>query len=174
MKTALREPATRRRAYTLPIVLTLKPALDLSDEQLYLLCQINDALRIERTATGEITLMPPASGGSGRRNADVTYEVVAWSRRDGTGVAFDSSTGYTLPNGAMRSPDASWVLKTRLEHLSARQWDRFLPLCPDFVVELRSPSDSLRLLKAKMEEWLANGARLGWLIDPARRHVYVY
>jgi Uma2 family endonuclease len=146
----------------------------LSSEQLFELCQINPELRIERTAQGEIIIMPPTGGETGNRNAVITTQLTIWSWEDDTGVSFDSSTGFDLPDGATRSPDAAWVRKSRLKDLSAEQKEKFLSLCPDFVVEIRSPSDSLRILKDKMEEYIANGAELGWLIDTKQQKVLIY
>jgi Uma2 family endonuclease len=118
--------------------------------------------------------MPPAGGSSGKRNAHITTRLGVWSEHDGSGDVFDSSTGFRLPNGAVRSPDASWVSKARLEGLTAEEREKYLPLCPEFVIELRSPTDSLQSLREKMQEYLDNGARLGWLIDPRRERVTVY
>ena len=118
--------------------------------------------------------MPPTGGEISNPNAELTMQVGIWIRRDGTGVAFDSNGGFILPNGAMRSPDTSWASREQLTNLTAKQKQKFLPLCPDFVVELRSPSDPLRSLEAKMREYLENGARLGWLIDPGEKRVHVY
>jgi len=174
METAVNQAETESETCGLPLVLRLRPVLDLSEDQFFDLCQLNGDIRIERNAQGELLLMPPAGGGTGGRNAEITRQLGNWAKRDGTGVAFDSSTGFTLPNTATRSPDAAWVPRPRLEQLSAAQYERFLPLCPDFVIELRSPSDSLRVVRDKMAEYLANGARLGWLIDPLRGHAYVY
>jgi Uma2 family endonuclease len=145
-----------------------------TDEELYELCARNPELRIERTAEGEIVIMTPTGGASSHRSLEVAIALGAWAKRDGTGVAFDSSGGFVLPNGAMRAPDASWVARSRLEEVPPEARERFLPLCPDFVVEIRSPSDGLADLKAKMEEYRGNGARLGWLIDPEGRRVHVY
>lgn len=146
----------------------------LSSEQLFELCQINPDLRIERTAQGEIIIMPPTGGETGNRSAVVTAQLTVWSWADGSGVTFDSSTGFDLPDGATRSPDAAWVRKSRLKDLSNEQRKKFLPLCPDFVVEIRSPSDSLNALKDKMLEYIDNGAQLGWLIDAKQQVVFVY
>ncbi len=157
-----------------PLVVQMQPAVNMTDAQFFAFCQQNRDLRIERTARGEIIIMPPAGGETGDRNADLTMQLRFWAKQDGTGVAFDSSTGFALPNGADRSPDVAWVLRTRLAVLTPEQKRRFLPVCPDFVVELRSPSDRLADTQAKMEEYLANGARLGWLIDPTNRQVHVY
>lgn len=146
----------------------------LSDEEFFDFCVENPRLRIERDASGEITIMPPAGFETGYRNNDLSRQLGNWAIFDGRGVALDSSTEYLLANGAARSPDASWVLKSRLASLTKQQKKRFVRLCPDFVVELRSPSDRLPALKAKMEEWIENGARLGWLIDADLRSVCVY
>ena len=118
--------------------------------------------------------MPPAGADTSRKNAELAVQLGIWAKRDGTGVTFDSSGGFRLPNGAVRSPDASWVGRTRLAGLSAEERTKFLPLCPDFVVELRSPSDRLPVLRDKMREYVDNGARLGWLIDPLGGQVFVY
>ncbi len=118
--------------------------------------------------------MPPAGSETGRRNNKLAVRVGTWAEADGTGVAFDSSAGFILPNGAIRSPDASWVKKERWEALSKNQQEGFAPLCPDFVVELRSPTDRLVDLHSKMQEYIDNGAHLGWLIDPIDKRAYVY
>jgi Uma2 family endonuclease len=118
--------------------------------------------------------MPPTGWEAGSQNAEITFQVQAWARGDQTGVATDSSTGFKLPNGATRSPDAAWVRRARLAGLTREQKQKFLPLCPDFVIELRSPSDNLRAVLAKMQEYLDNGAQLGWMIDPLTRRVHVY
>ena len=152
----------------------LQPALCPTDDQFYEFCRINRELRIERGAEGEVTIMPPAGWESARRNEEITAQLQAWATRDGTGAAADSSAGYVLPNGAVRSPDASWVSNARLASITAEQRSRFLPLCPDFVIELRSPADRLPALQDKMVEYMANGASLGWLIDPMNREVFVY
>lgn len=157
-----------------PLVLRVRPALDLTDDQFLKVCALNRELWIERTAEGEWHILPPAGGESGRRSADITAQLGNWAKRDGTGTVFGCSAGFRLPNGAVRAPDASWVADARLASFSAREWKRFLPLCPDFVLELRSPWDQLAYLQAKMAEYMANGARLGWLLDPRPRRVYVY
>jgi Uma2 family endonuclease len=131
-------------------------------------------LQIEQTAEGDLIIMAPAGGESGYRNSELSAQLRNWSRQDGRGRSFDSSTGFVLPNGAERSPDASWVLRERLAALTPEEKRQYLPLCPDFAVELRSPSDRLAAGQAKMEEYRANGARLGWLIDPQTRRVHIY
>jgi Uma2 family endonuclease len=165
---------TKIRTEQPPMVLSTRPVLEMDDEQLFEFCRINREWRIERTADGELEIMPPTGGEISNRNAYLTMQVGIWTRRDGTGVAFDSNGGFILPNGAMRSPDASWVRRERLAELTPEQKQRFLPVCPDFVVELRSPSDRLVTIEAKMREYIENGARLGWLIDPEERKVHVY
>ncbi|HLH24231.1 MAG TPA: Uma2 family endonuclease [Chloroflexota bacterium] len=157
-----------------PLVLRIRPALDITEDQFFEFCQLNDDLRIERTAEGEWLIMPPAGWEPSARNAEITRQFANWAKQDGRGVVADSSAGFRLPNGAVRSPDASWVLKERLAEVPAEQQERFLPLCPDFALELWSPSDRLSTLRAKMVEYLANGLRLGWLLYPPARRVYVY
>jgi Uma2 family endonuclease len=157
-----------------PVVLQLTPVINLTDDQLFELCQLNRDWRIEYTAQGELIVMPPTGAESGSQNAEITFQVLLWTRGDQTGVAFDSSTGFKLPNGATRSPDAGWVRRSRLTGLTREQKQKFLPLCPDFVIELRSPTDNLRAVLDKMQEYLDNGALLGWLIDPLTRRVHVY
>ena len=150
------------------------PVIDMSREQFFQFCQLNRDVRIERNAEGSITVMTPAGGETGARGLYLSAAAYRWAEEDGTGVAFDSSTGFELPNGAVRAPDAAWVPRDRLARLASEDKERFLPLCPDFVVELLSPSDSRPAARRKMEEYRANGARLGWLIDPARRQVAIY
>ncbi len=158
-----------------PVRCHVPERLDVMDDEAFFdWCQENRELRIERSAKGEIEIMSPAGWETGGRNSEISYQLVHWARQDKRGIACDSSTGYVLPNRAERSPDASWTLKTRLRQVSPEDRRKFLPLCPDFVIELRSPSDSLSLLQTKMEEYVANGASLGWLIDPANRKVHVY
>jgi Uma2 family endonuclease len=157
-----------------PMVLHTRPVFEMSDELFYDFCQTNREWRIERTAEGEILVMPPAGGETSHGNAVLTTVLTTWALQEGTGVAFDSSGGFNLPNGATRSPDASWVKGMRLASLTPEQKKRFLPLCPDFVIELRSPSDHLKTLQDKMQEYIANGAQLGWLIDTPNRRVYIY
>lgn len=156
------------------ITLRLSPAIEMTDDKFFALCQLNRDLRFERTAAGDIIVMAPTGGETGNRNADITAQLVTWTKRDSTGAAFDSSTGFKLPNGADRSPDGSWVRKSKLAALTHEQKLKFMPLCPDFVIELLSPTDTLAATQAKMSEYLENGARLGWLIDPEMRHIHVY
>jgi Uma2 family endonuclease len=148
--------------------------LDWSEEEFFRFCQANRELQIERTAKGEVLVMSPAGAYSGYRSGEVFGQLRAWADKDRTGLAFDSSTGFVLPNGAMRSPDAAWVLLSRLKPLTSEQKERFLPLCPDFVIEVGSPSDEVAELRAKMEEYRRAGLRLGWLILPTSTSVEVY
>lgn len=174
MAIATRKRRTEVELDGLPLVVRLRPVINLSEDEFFEFCQLNGELRIERNAQGEVLIMPPAGAASGGQNAGIVGQLWQWARRDETGIAFDSSAGFTLPNRAVRSPDASWITRARWEQLPAEQQAKFAPICPDFVLELRSPSDRLRDLQDKLEEYLANGARLGWLLDPEPRHVYVY
>jgi Uma2 family endonuclease len=168
MATALLLPQPRSHE----IQIRLTPSF--TDREFVEICRLNSDWRFERTAEGEIIVMPPAYTKTGAQNAELSGQLRNWAKQDGTGIALDSSAGFRLPSGAIRAPDASWLRTSRLKKLRAVQRKGFLPLCPDFVVELLSASDSLSVAKAKMEEYLANGAKLGWLLDPKRRHVYVY
>jgi Uma2 family endonuclease len=170
----LQEPDAPAVTLQAPLVLRLPPSLRIDDDQFFDFCRENELLRIERSAEGELIIMPPAGGDSGNQNFWLTARFAIWAEQDGTGEGFDSSTGFRLPNGATRSPDVAWVKRERLQELSQEQTEKFIPLCPDFVIELRSPSDRLTPLKKKMREYIANGASLGWLLDPARRRVFVY
>jgi Uma2 family endonuclease len=138
------------------------------------LCHDNPDLRLELTARGELIVMPPTGSRTGIRNSILTSRVRQWAEREGTGVSFDSSAGFTLPDGAIRSPDASWVRRERWESLTKEDQEGFAPLCPDLVIELRSPTDRLTDIKEKMAEYIENGARLGFLIDPFERRVHIY
>jgi Uma2 family endonuclease len=149
-------------------------SLRLSDEQFFRLCQDNEDLRLELSAYGELIVTPGAGGNTGLRNANITCQVTSWARSDGTGLSFDSSTMFCLPNGAKRSPDTAWVRRVRWNALTEEEREGFVPLCPDFVFELRSATDSLMFLQDKMQEYISNGAHLGLLIDPQYRKVYVY
>jgi len=142
------------------LTVNLNPVIKLTDDQFYQLCQANRELRFERTATGELIIMPPAGGETGNRNGRLTQQLFNWTDTDGTGIAFDSSTGFNLPNGSDRSPDAAWVTKQRWEALTPQQKEKFPPICPDFVVELLSPSDSLKSAQEKMKEYLNNGTAI--------------
>ncbi|MBX2866316.1 MAG: Uma2 family endonuclease [Leptolyngbyaceae cyanobacterium MAG.088] len=158
-----------------PINLSSLTTLEkMSDQQFYEFCQTNPDLRIERNANGEIIVMPPAFSDTGNRNGRIFGQLYIWSESDETGEAFDSSSGFTLPNGATRSPDAAWILANRWNALTPEQQASFAPIAPDFVVELRSSSDTLANLQEKMEEYIANGVRLGLLIDRKKRKVHIY
>jgi Uma2 family endonuclease len=145
-----------------------------TDDEFWDFCAANPDSRVEREPNGDIVILPAPGFETGYRNSDLTFQLSAWAKRDGRGVAVDSSTDYFLPNGAARSPDASWVLKSRLAAFTKEEKGKFLHFCPDFVIELRSPTDRLPRLKAKMVEWIENGAQLGWLIDADHRTIYVY
>jgi Uma2 family endonuclease len=157
--------------------LVLRPDLPhqrLTDAEFEQFCAQNPELRIEMTSEGELIVMSPVTGKGGNRNFFLTGRFAAWAETDATGVGFDSSTCFTLPNGAKRSPDVSWIRRDRWEALTEEEQDEFSPICPDFVVELRSKSDRLKTLQEKMEEYLLNGAQLGWLIDPLEKKVYLH
>ena len=168
-------PPTKPTPATPPdrLLLNLR-AIKITPDQFLQLCADNHALRLELTADSELIIMPPTGSTTGNRNSKLTQQLANWSDRDGTGITFDSSAGFTLPNGAVRAPDASWLLLSRWQTLTPDQQAKFAPICPDFVIELRSPSDDLPIIQAKMAEYLTNGARLGWLIDPQNRQVHIY
>ena len=148
------------------LALRLQPAIELTREQFFRFCQLNRDVRIERDAEGGIAVTSPTGGETGARCGRLLAAVLRWADDDGSGVAFDSSTGFELPDGAVRSPDVAWVRRVRLARIAPEDRRGFLPLCPDFVVELLSPSDSRPAVERKMEEYRENGARLGWLLDP--------
>ena len=156
------------------LTLKLNPIIKLTDDQFFQLCQENENIRLERTAKGELIIMSPAGGETGNRNAGLTAQIWIWNESHKLGKVFDSSTGFKLPNGADRSPDASWVKLERWNALTPEQQKKFPPLCPDFVVELMSPSDSLKEIQDKMKEYRDNGAVLGWLINRKSRQVEIY
>ena len=158
----------------MPMELRFEPAIEMTEDLFTAFCAQNSDMRIELTTEGVLEIMPPTKGDTGAKELDIAIDLGIWARADGSGVAFGPTAGFTLPNNAIRSPDASWVLRSRLAALSDDDKNRFIPLCPDFVVELRSSTDRLSVLQAKMEEYIANGALLGWLIDPIARRVYVY
>ena len=147
--------------------------LALTEADFYRLCKANPKLRLELSASGELVVMPPTGWDTGYRNASLNRLIGNWATTDGTGIVFDSSTGFTLPSGAIRSPDVSWILRSRIEAINPDPY-KFLPLCPDFAVELRSASDSLSPIQEKLQEYLDNGLRLGWLIDSKRRIIEIY
>ncbi|MEG4918215.1 MULTISPECIES: Uma2 family endonuclease [unclassified Microcoleus] len=156
------------------LTLNLNPIIKLTDEQFFQLCQENENIRLERTAKGELIIMSPAGGETSSSNAGLTAQIWIWNQQNRLGKVFDSSTGFKLPNGADRSPDASWVKLERWNALTPEQQKKFPPLCPDFVVELMSPSDSLKETQDKMKEYRDNGAVLGWLINRKSRQVEIY
>jgi Uma2 family endonuclease len=156
------------------LTLNLNPIVKLTDEQFFQLCQENENIRLERTAKGELIIMSPAGGETSNSNAGLTAQLWIWNEQNRLGKVFDSSGGFKLPNGADRSPDASWVTLERWNSLTAEQQKKFPPICPDFVVELMSPSDSLKETQDKMKEYRDNGARLGWLINRKSRQVEIY
>ena len=159
-----------------PMEMTLHvpPAVGFSDEQFYQLCVVNEEWRLELTAEGELIIMSPTGGESGISNSGLTAKLYNWNEQTKLGKVFDSSTVFRLPNGSKRSPDTSWVILQRWEVLSREERKRFPPLCPDFVIELRSETDSLEKLRSKMREYRDNSARLGWLIDPQTPLVEIY
>jgi Uma2 family endonuclease len=171
----LEEPMSTTIGLNNGFVVDFSPlATKVSDEEFAELCLLNPELQFERTSEGELVIMAPTGGKTGRRNAKLTVAFGVWAEKDGTGQSFDSSTLFTLPNTAKRSPDVAWIRNDRWNALSTKEQDEFPPLCPDFVIELRSRTDSLKTLKEKMEEYISNGAELGWLIDPLDRSVHVY
>jgi len=158
-----------------PMVLHFQEVLKkLNEEEFEQFCYDNRDMRIELTKEGDLIVMPPRGGETGIKNFSLNGQFYIWVETNGTGYGFDSSTLFTLPNGAKRSPDLSWIKKERWEALTKKERKKFSPICPDFVVELRSDTDSLRTLQDKMEEYIENGAGLGWLIDPIKKKVYVY
>jgi Uma2 family endonuclease len=147
----------------------------LSAENFVELCQANQDLQLERAATGEVILMAPTYPSTGKRNSGLNAQLWNWNDRTNLGIVFDSSTGFTLPNGAVKSPDVSWVSNQQWDALTeTQQQEQFSPIAPDFVVELRSENDSLKKLREKMQEYMDNGVRLGWLIDPKTKTVEIY
>ena len=156
------------------LTLNLNPIIKLTDDQFFQLCQENENIRLERTAKGELIIMSPAGGEAGSSNAGLTAQIWIWNQQHKLGQVFDSSTGFKLPNGANRSPDASWVKLETWNALTPEQQQKFPPICPDFVVELLSPSDSLKETQDKMKEYRDNGAVLGWLINRKSRQVEIY
>ena len=173
-QTLTRTPDDKVEAGIAPFIIRFDPVIEMTKELFEQFCAMNDDMRIELTAEGIIEIMPPTFGFTGNRNIKVAAQLENWTTADDSGIAFDSSTGFTLPNGAVRSPDASWVSNARYDLLSPEEKDSFTPLCPDFMVELRSRSDRLSVLQAKMEEYMANGARLGWLLDPLEQRAHIY
>ena len=155
------------------VILNLDTITTLSHEQFWELSLTNRDVRLELTAQGKLIVMPPTGWESGKRNMKIGSRLNVWSEMDGTGVAFDSSTGFILPNGAVRSPDAAWVKQDRLDALKPDP-EKFLPLAPDFVIELRSASDSAKDIRNKMQEYTENGVRLGWFLNAKDKEVEIY
>ena len=161
--------------FSSPLVLQIPSSMQMTDEQFFEFCQVNRDLRIERNKFGELVIMPPTGSETGNREGNIFGPLWVWSEQDGTGITFSSSTGFKLSTGAERSPDASWIKLERWNALSSEQQRKFAPICPDFVVELKSASDRLQTLKEKMEEYMNEpGIQLGWLIDRKQRKVYIY
>ena len=157
------------------MILQMPPSLKMTEEQFFEFCQINRDLRIETNKFGELLIMSPTGSETGNRDGRIIQQLMNWSDEDGTGLAFSSSTGFTLSTGAKKSPDASWIKLERWMNLSKEQKEKFAPICPDFVLELMSPSDNLKTLQAKMTEYMEEpGVQLGWLIDRKQNKVYIY
>ena len=157
-----------------PLVVRASGVFSLSDDELLRLCAANGDLRIERDADGNLIFMSPSGSFTSSRNSRIVIELGKWNDETGLGIVFDSNGGFSLPNGAMRAPDAAWIPRERWQQFSREEQEKFLPLCPDFVVELCSPTDRRAAAREKMEEWMANGCRLGWLIDPATETAEIY
>ena len=157
-----------------PLLMPDLTSLRLTAEQFEQVCRDNPDLRLELTSTGGLIVMPPTGSLTGKRNADLTRQVGVWAKKDGTGITFNSHAGFTLPNGAIRSPDVSWVRREKWDALTEDEQEEFAPFCPDFVIELKSRWQTLKAQQSKMEEYLDNGTKLGWFIDPRNRRVYIY
>ena len=157
-----------------PLVVHTRPVIDMNDEQFFQFCLVNDTLQIERTAQGDLLIMAPGGGSSSSGGTKLVGIFCHWAESEGSGQVFGPSAGFILRNGAMRAPDVAWVRSERLAALTDEQWQKFLPLCPDFVLELRSATNRLARLREKMEEYRGNGAALGWLLNPERRQVHIY
>ena len=170
--TAIASRESQDSVHGFPVL--VRPLKALSDDQFHEFCRLNDELQIERTAQGDLLLMAPASFRTSHLNLRIAMQLGQWADRDGTGLATESSGGFILRDSAVVAPDAAWILSDRLNAVPRERQERFLPLCPDFVIELLSPTDTLARTQAKMREYLANGLRLGWLIDPFARQVHVY
>ena len=170
--TRIRSPIADEGA--LSIKIKFEPVVKMTDEIFEPFCALNYEMRIGRTVTGTVEIVPPAFGYTGNRNIKISAALENWASQDANGLAFDSSTGFTLPNGAVRSPDASLFRLPRYGSLTDEERDSFIPMCPNFVVELRSRSDSLSVLQSKMDEYMVNDARLGWLLDPLEWRAPVY
>lgn len=156
------------------ITLNLNPIIQLTDEQFYQLCQENQDVQLERNAKGEIIVMHPSGGETSKKNSVLNLQVGLWNEQTQLGEVFDSNGGFSLPKGGDRAPDLAWVKKERWDSLTPEQKEKFIPLCPDFLIELLSPSDSLKKTQEKMQEYLDNGLRLGWLINRKTQQVEIY
>jgi Uma2 family endonuclease len=152
----------------------IQPAEPMSDDELMRFCAVNENLRIERDRNGDLIVMSPMGSEGGARGLDVAIELGIWARQDERGKVFGSNAGFTLPDGSVRAADAAWISWPRWNGLTHDQQKRFAPICPEFVIEVRSESDSLPTLQSKMRDWIANGAELAWLVDPSRKTVEVY
>ena len=157
-----------------PLIIRFEPVIEMTSELFEQFCALNDDMRIELTAEGTIEIMPPLKGDAGAKELDIGTDLNIWTRANKNGIAFGPNGTFTLPCGAVRMPDASWVSNARYDVLTDEEKSDYTPLCPDFVVELRSRSDRLSVLQTKMEEYIANGARLGWLLDPLQRQAHIY
>lgn len=156
------------------LTLNLNSLIKLTREQFYQLCEENPDLKLERNAAGELIIMPPTGGETGKSNVNLILQVATWNEQNQLGEVFDSSTGFTLPNGADRDPDVSWVEKSRWDGLTKEQKEKFIPLCPDFAIEIMSPSDTLKKVQNKILEYIENGCRLCWLINRKQQEVEIY
>lgn len=157
-----------------PLKIRLHPSMRMTNEQFFDFCQLNQDVSIERNSCGELIFMSPTGAEGEERNFNLVGQLWLWTKKNSTGVGFGSSGGFTLPNGAVRSPDAAWIKKKRWSKIDSNLRKKFAPICPDFVVELRSETDGLQMLQDKMQEYIDNGAKLGWLIDPIQQKVYIY
>jgi Uma2 family endonuclease len=160
------------RSISFPVVLRTPKRLD--DDQLLEFCAANDPLRIERNPAGELIVMTPAGGKTSNREGYLSRELDLWAEREGRGIAFNSNGGFSLPDGSVRAPDAAWLSSEKWQSLTPDEQGKFIPFCPEFVIELRSPSDSVSELQSKMADWMSNGAHLAWLIDPLRKLAILY
>ena len=160
------------RSNAFPLV--LRTPNRLSDDQLLEFCAANDLFRIERNPAGELIVMTPAGGKTSNSESYLSRELDIWTEQDARGIAFNANGGFSLPDGSVRAADAAWLSLQKWNSLSSEQQSKFIPFCPEFVIELRSPSDSLTELEQKMSDWMANGAQLAWLIDPLRKLAVIY
>ncbi|WP_373526734.1 Uma2 family endonuclease [Nostoc sp.] len=156
------------------IAINLNSIIQLTDNQFYQLCRENPEVKFERNAAGELLIVPLTGGETGNRNSEISADFVFWNRQTQLGVGFDSSTCFKLPNGANRSPDVAWIRQERWDALTPEQKEKFPAIAPDFILELMSPSDTLRETQEKMQEYINNGVKLGWLINPKMRQVEIY